>query len=249
MARKSTPAPEDFSSIADQLRAAGVRANALLRENKKNYAESLSRALATRIAGLLRPNFDGIIPDKDGRQQESPARSSRGVKKLDVNYSKPELGLGLGVSIKTINFPDAKTKRFTKNYTRIDNELRAEAADYHERQPWAVLVAVIFLPMPAVGDGGKKGISSFGSASQFFKLRSGRREPKDPELLFEAIYIGLYDIAEASFGKVAFFDVQQPPPKRGMPRSTMDLAGLRDAIIATYDHRNNPPAVWAQEID
>ena len=53
------------------------------------------------------------------------------------------------MSIKTINFRDATTKRYTKNYTRADGELRAEASDYHERQPYAVMVAVIFLPIDA----------------------------------------------------------------------------------------------------
>lgn len=84
-----------------------------------------------------------------GFGQESRARTGKGLKKLDVNYSTIELGLGLGLSIKTINFRDAKTKRYTKNYTRVDNELRAEAADYHERQPYSVLCAVIFLPFDA----------------------------------------------------------------------------------------------------
>lgn len=249
MARKLVAAREDDSSIADPLRAAGDRAKAQTQSAKKNYAEALSRALATKVAALLRPNFDGIVPDAKGGQQESPARSSRGVKKLDVNYSKPELGLGLGVSIKTINFPDPKTNRYTKNYTRVDNELRAEAVDYHERQPWAVLVALVFLPMDSVEDGVSSSASSFGAAAQYFKKRSGRHQPKNSESLFEAVYIGLYDTNEASFGNVVFFDVQKNPPKRGMPKKTLDFAGLRDAITTIYDHRNNPKEVWAAESD
>ena len=88
---------------------------------------------------------------------------------MDVNYSTVELGLGLGVSIKTINFPDPKTRRYTKNYTRVDNELRAEAADYHERQPYAVLCAVVFLPLEACDDGGVSAPSSFGQSIQIFR--------------------------------------------------------------------------------
>jgi len=249
MARRISAPPEDFSSIAEQLRAAGDRVAIVTQSSKKNYAEALSRALATKIANLLRPNFEGIVPDVLGQQQESPARSSRGVKKLDVNYSKPELGLGLGVSIKTINFPDPKSKRYTKNFTRVDNELRAEAADYHERQPWAVLIALVFLPVDSVEDGGSKTPSSFGSAAQYFKNRAGRRNPRDPELLFEAVFIGLYDPTKANFGKTVFFDVEQNPPKRGLPKSTIDFAELRDAITEIYDLRNNPTKSWAEEGD
>jgi hypothetical protein len=81
---------------------------------KKNFAEGLSRELASRIAHALRSRFAGIFPDEHGFRQESRARSAKGFKKLDVNYSTPELGLGLGVSIKTINFRDAATNRYTK---------------------------------------------------------------------------------------------------------------------------------------
>ena len=113
------------------------------REQKKNYAERLSRAFATVVANALRTDFPGITPDAEGRRQEAPARTSKGMKKLDVNYSTSELGLGLGVSIKTINFSDKGGSRYTKNFTRADNELRAEAKDYHERQPYSVLVGVV----------------------------------------------------------------------------------------------------------
>ena len=70
---------------------------------KKNYAERFSRSLATCIANRLRSTFPGITPDEDGSAQETPARTARGFKKLDVNYSTTELGLGLSISIKSIN--------------------------------------------------------------------------------------------------------------------------------------------------
>src|SRR5690554_1911837 len=117
-------------TVAEALHHAEPRpAKSASRKDKKNYAERLSRNLATAVANLLRPDFDGVMPDADGTRQETRARTAKGYKKLDVNYSTPELGLGLGVSIKTVNFPDTKSRRYTKNYTRIDNELRAEATD------------------------------------------------------------------------------------------------------------------------
>ena len=106
--------------IADELQFASNdrrRVAEGTRTDKKNYAELLSRALAQRFADALRSSFKGILPNPDGSGQESKARTGKGLKKLDVNYSTVELGLGLGVSIKTINFRDPKTRRYTKNYT------------------------------------------------------------------------------------------------------------------------------------
>jgi hypothetical protein len=96
--------------------AAGLRVEAWEeRAEKKNYAERYSRALARAVADGLRPNFRSITPGEEGGKQEAPARTSKGVKKLDVNYSTPELGLALGVSIKTINSKDPTGGRYTKN--------------------------------------------------------------------------------------------------------------------------------------
>jgi hypothetical protein len=212
---------------------------------KRNFAEGLSRALAPRIANALRSRFVGIFPDERGRRQESRARSAKGFKKLDVNYSTPELGLGLGVSIKTINFRDPTTNRYTKNYTRADAELRAEASDYHDRQPYAVMIAIVFMPVDACDDG-SDAPSSFGGAVQTFRFRAGRREPDEPSVLFERVFIGLYEGAEPTKrGEIGFFDVMKAPPRRGRPRSTLGFRQLIDKIIETYDTRNNPRFEWA----
>lgn len=230
------------SSIRPELEKAGPRTIALQSE-KKNYAEVLSRELATRFANALRSRFEGILPSEDGRGQESRARTSKGYKKLDVNYSTPQLGLGLGVSIKTINFRDPRTRRYTKNYTRVDGELRAEASDYHVRQPYATMVAVIFLPLDACDDGARDP-SSFGQAVQVFRRRTGRDDPTDDPMLFEQVYIGLYDTGEATFGDVIFFDVRDAPPKTGRPSKRLSMEGIIDGIVATYDLRNDPPFIW-----
>jgi hypothetical protein len=226
------------------LEKAGNRAAAVSQAQKKNYAETLSRELAQSFADRLRPTFAGILPDPNGKGQESRARTSKGVKKLDVNYSTVELGLGLGVSIKTINFRDAASKRYTKNYTRADGELRAEASDYHERQPYAVMVAVIFLPADACDDA-PTATSSFGAAVKIFRSRAGRLSHADAPMLFERVFIGTYDVSEDGFGRVGFFDVMNAPPRSGRPRALMDFDGLISEIIRTYDRRNAPPFVWA----
>lgn len=231
-------------TIRDELLIAGDRNLMVSPTQKKNYAETLSRGLATRFANELRPQFPGVLPDENGKGQESRARTAKGVKKLDVNYSTVELGLGLGVSIKTINFRDGATARYTKNYTRADGELRAEASDYHVRQPYAVMVAVVFIPLDACDDG-KKEPSSFGQAVKIFRFRGGRDEPQDDPNLFERVFIGLYDTDPHRFGEVIFFDVKRAPPKSGRPKDPLSFAELVDEIRRTYDARNSPIFEWA----
>jgi len=232
------------SSIANELRAAGDRDKITTQPEKKNYAEALSRQLSVTMAQALRGAFPGILPDEHGIGQESRARTAKGFKKLDVNYSTTELGLGLGVSIKTVNFRDKKSGRYTKNFTRADGELRAEASDYHERQPWAVMVALVFMPIDACDDGTKTH-SSFGQAVQIYRLRGNRTKPNDPPLFFEGVFIGLYDTAPETFGDVVFFDVVDAPPRNGRPRSALTLGQLIERIVAIYDARNNPVMRWA----
>lgn len=232
------------NSIRNELDQLPDRSSVDTQPKKKNYAEKLSRLLATKVANALRRDFEGIAPDEDGKGQESRARTAKGFKKLDVNYSKPEIGLGLGVSIKTLNFRDARSNRYTKNFTRIDNELRAEAHDYHERQPYAVMVAVVFLPADSCDDGDP---SSFGQAVRIFRLRGGRDKPSESAFLFERIFIALYETEEPNRGDVGFFDVTKPPPRTGRPSE--DGLSSFDSFVAevkrTYDARNDPPFEWA----
>lgn len=251
------PTPPIGDSIEADLRRLPERDVTRTREQKKNYAEALSRHLATRLANGLRPFFDGIMPDAAGRRQESKARTSKGYKKLDINYSTTELGLGLGISVKTINFIDANSQRYTKNYTRVDNELRAEASDYHERQPYAVMVAVIFVPLNSCIDGKTRRLatgavqttaSSFAQAVHIFRHRANRSVPIDAPAKFERVFIALYDTSPGlEFGKVRCFDVSTAPPKNGVPRSCLTMAQMLTEVINTYDERNNTKVAWTDE--
>lgn len=234
-------------SIKESLKKAGKRCPDGSRAEKKNYAERFSRALSQQFANMLRSSFPGILPTKSGKGQESQARTAKGYKKLDVNYSTPALGLGLGVSIKTLNYVDGKSARYTKNYTRIDNELRAEANDYHERQPYSVLVAVVFLPVDSCDDGAG-GPSSFGQAVKVFRTRAKREKASDLSELMEKVYIGAYVPDGENAGDVWFFDVENAPPKNGQPKNEqrLNLSQLITNIQYVYDARNNPPFEWAQ---
>lgn len=213
---------------------------------KKNYAERLSRALSTLVANGLRGGFPGVTPNSDGSRQEVRARTAKGFKKLDVGYSTPELGLALGVSIKTLNFRDGSSGRYTKNYSRIDNELRAEASDYHVRQPFAVLVGILYLPVDSSLDANpdsKASSSSFASAVRYFRNRTDRAGPHDGPELFELFLIGLYNGEPSSKWSVRYFDVGKNPPRARQPTAeeTWSQEEMLALITSTYDERNDPP--------
>lgn len=157
------------------------------------------------------------------------------------------------MSIKTINFPDPRTRRYTKNFTRVDNELRAEAMDYHLRQPYAVLVGVLYLPSAACADGTPPtgAASSFGEAVRHLRHRANRRNPTNEEELFERFFVGVYEPVGPSAGEDWYFDVLDKPPRYGrpVPIDRLTFEHVIDRMRAEYDRRNDPPFEWATESD
>lgn len=250
---RKTAAAQGIRTMGEALDYAEPRPADNATAGKGPYGSRLSAALAVLVANGLRPAFPGILPDDAGHGQESRARTAKGFKKLDVNYSTVELGLALGVSLKTLNFRDPETRRYTKNYSRIDNELRAEAMDYHQRQPYAVLAGLLFLPFDACDDVGQgprteQGVSSFAAAVRFFRNRAPRREVRNAVDLFERFFVGLYEHQGPDRGDVVFYDVMRNRPPRDR-RPTADevltFDEVLDEIRMTYDARNNPPFEWA----
>jgi hypothetical protein len=231
---------------------------AAIQAEKKNFAQAFSDILAMRVANGLRPQFPGILPRPDGSGLESKARSAKGFKQLDVNYSTIQLGLGLGVSIKTLNFRDVKSKRYTKNFSRIDNELRAEAQDYHTRQPYAVLSAIVFLPIDAAFDATARSSSSFGQAVQgIFRFRTGRVGPEDLSEKMEQVFIALYQPGSCDepsggelMGQVVGFDVSSPTPWSGLPdeEHRLTFSDILSRVTARFDDRNGNQPNWSDKV-
>lgn len=208
------------------------------RAEKKNYAQRLSTSIAQKVADALRHRFKTVLPTATGERQESRSMGAGGLKKLDVNYSTAEMGLGLGVSIKTINFKDEKTRRYTKNVKRVDGELRAEAQDYHRRQPYAVLIALIFMPVDACIDGSADK-SSLWHAWEVFSARAKRKSPEDEHGRFERLWIGLYETDPGRIGEVHFIRAENPPPLHGAPIQTESFSEVLAEIITAFQTRNH----------
>ncbi len=240
------------------------------RDAKKNYAQRLSNNLAILIANKLRSikPFGSILPDSDGSGTESGSASgtTKKSKRTDVRYATSTTGLELLVSIKTLNYRDMKKQRvtkaitfgrYTKNMVRNDHELRAEAMDHHERFPYAVMVALFFLPIEACDDG-EKDKSSFAHGVVTLRPRAGRIEPTDPHSKFERVFIGLYERGPAS-QRVGFVDVTKAPPRRGRPPwpdeaddparggRMLTLEEVIAEIVREYGMRNRTYVRWADE--
>jgi hypothetical protein len=267
--RASAPLIQNFT---DALNYAGTRpANDSARKFKKNYSQRLSNAIALLLARKLRAtgHFRTILPLPDGSGQEtrSAGGSTKKLKKTDVRYATPHTGLELLVSIKTLNFRDAKKDddtgevvigRYTKNMVRNDHELRAEAMDHHDRFPYAVLIAVFFIPVDSCDDG-TSGVSSFAHAIMTFRPRAGRTDATGPAAKFERMFIGLYDAHDPTGHSVGFFDVFTPPPKRGRPPwpnedpdasrggRLLTLDQVIAEIAREYGIRNRTYIRWADE--
>jgi len=236
--------------LSDALRAAAPRPEPdASAAEKKNYAERLSRALAETMADALRtrPTFRKITPEK-GRGHEIATRSADGKKKLDVRLVNDELGLVFTLSIKTYTFQDysptsGQFGRYQKNVLRNDHELRGEADVIHRRQPYAVMVAIMFMHEGATTDGGNKH-SSFAHAVFTLRKRAGRVSPHDPRPdRFEKVFIGLFNPTSPA-GDVVFFDVENAPPKDGMPQRRLTLAELVDGIESLVIERNEVGYVY-----
>lgn len=193
---------------------------------KGQYAVRFANHIAERMAADLRPDFPEIVATS-----ARSARSASGRTQLDINYSTLELGLGLGVSLKSVHTPDAGGSRYGKNFKRNLEELRIEASGYHKRQPYAVMVAVLFLPFDSCDDG-RSAPSSFGTWVQKLRPYAGRLAPEDDIDKFEKIFVALY---EPDGSDLRFFDVQSAPPRdQRPPKATepIDLDGRGDGTLS-----------------
>jgi hypothetical protein len=204
---------------------------------KKNYAQNLSAALALKFANALRrKGFKGVLPHETGKGGESHSAVPFGSHRIDVNYSNSIIGLGLAISIKTINFKDEGSSRFTKNMRRADKELREEAEESHKYYRYASLSAVVLLPVSCATDSSRR--SSLKHAEEVFSPRAGRNGPEGDLNRFERVFLGVYDTSEARFGDARFMQLGlHPIPHVGLPSVTLSLSQVLDEIEVAFRER------------
>ena len=204
--------PRDW---ADVLNRAGPRPpDSASREDKKNFAERLSREIALFLAAKIRELGAGFVacrPGPDGGVEAVTLAGSE-TKKLDVSLMAHD-GLILALSVKTINHasPSGKERRFVdwnRNLANRTGDLKMEALVVHRRHPYAVLAG--FFAFEAGADrriprGETR--STFGVACAKFAMMSGRSNPKNEEDRFEHFAAMRY---ESSTGDVILVRPEDP---------------------------------------
>jgi hypothetical protein len=213
----------------ERLRAQGKRPRAF--NEKLTFAIKFAKYIGAAIADALRGDFPEI---KSG---ENPSRSVFGAKRVDVNYNTPEMGLGFAMSFKSVHWGERAggDVDFIHNMKRNDEELRVEATAHHLRQPYAVLVAVIFLPLEACTD--LEPTSSFASWVEYLWPLKGRTETEDPPDRFELVFVALYARNGSELG---FYQVggHVACPRYERPKTLLTLAEFLRIVKKTYDVRN-----------
>jgi len=200
---------------------------------------------ALGIADGLRSRFPEVWPQGPGREFVRSPRAVRTPRMLDVNYSTPERGIGFCVSLKrgaSVRLAQPPTFRMRK----VDEELRNEASGYHQRQPFAVMIAVVFLPADAYDDASDRHSSSFGAWVKYLRPLSGRRDPGDDIARFEKVFVAAYDSTGTT---MEFFDVENAPPKTGRPKAVLTYLEFLDQVEKSYIKRNAAEFHWADSQD
>jgi len=196
-------------SFKDVLARTGIRPTVGDQNATRHYSETFSKELALWIRGLLEhdPRIHTVLTP------EAPVRTCYGKKSLDVGCLDESNYLALDISIKTFNFRDAKTGRYSHNFTGRFYELLGEGLDLRQSYPAAVLCALVFLPTDGCDDWTPRAPSSFGHAVSLFSKIAGRGKVSEHSLSFEYLFFGLHEPA----GIISFFDGSIPPPRKGPP--------------------------------
>ena len=174
---------------------------------------------------------------------ENPSKAVRGPKRVDLNYSTAEGGLGLAMSFKSVHEGEKANGQadFIHNMKRNDEETPRRS---NQSPPPSTciryFVAVLFLPFEACTD--LEPTSSFGSWVQYSWPLKGREEPEDPPDLFELVFISFCTQRDGrDFG---FYEVggqsRRMPPARPALSVCLPSGVFLVRVKAVYDRRNGP---------
>ena len=199
--------------------------------DKKAYSERVSKLLALAFGEELRrrgmpearPATPGTLGDSGAERRIA---GGIGAKKVDVTWATEESGLILGISIKTINVRDAKTRNFQKNLTNRRADMLMEAVTLHRRFPYAVLAGFFFLDKEAESDGTDKRRSTLLNAHARLRLFTGRNDPAGRDEQYEKLYLVLIDGASQTAPFQAW-EVGKPGQSVGFGEI---FAGLTDLV-------------------
>lgn len=201
---------------------------------KKRYSEQLSQVLAEAFAEeLRRRGMAGARPGpaaRDGSGAERRMSGGIGAKKVDVTWATEESGLLLAISVKTINFADARTGNFQKNVTNRRGDMLFEAVTLHRRFPYAVLVGFFVLDAAAATDETERRQSTFRNAHHRLRLFTGRDDPAGREEQYERMYVVLFDANASPQTLVAY--------EAGKPNNPVPMEAVFDEMVQLVADRD-----------
>jgi len=153
-----------------------------------------------------------------------------GAKKVDVTWATEESGLLFAISIKSINFRDAKSQNLQKNLTNRRGDMLFETVTLHRRFPYAVVVGLFFLSHEALLDGTSRRKSTFLNAHQRLKLFTGRDDPSGRDEQLERLYVVLLNPDPASLSVEIFLagDPEKPVSLADAVQDWMELVVERN---------------------
>ena len=216
--------------LVEALRGAGPKpSNDAAQAQKKNYAERLSNDVALVVAASLRAlGLKDCQPERT-RGRERQFAGGIGAKKVDVSFATEEDGLVLGVSIKSISFPDGRTHNYQKNLTNRRGDLLAEATTLHQRFPYAVIGGLFLFDEGAAADGTGRRPSTFLTAHEYFRPFDARGNQANSVERFEALGIVLYRAREPF--RYRYYAA-------GHPDEAESLSGFFDRLLRRVAERN-----------
>jgi hypothetical protein len=229
--------------VASALDHAGPRPGPDADQNtKRRWSERFADGCAVAFADAFRRCDLGgkTVRPTDLRSGTEPLTPLGGAtrKRIDVTVVDAMLGLEIGVSLKGLNFRDAKSGNFDKNLTGRLYELGDEVRVVHEHLPHAFMAGVFFLPLAATADKGDGATSSFAHSVQRLRERTGRLDAAlaGHAARCDAGFVCLYsddDASGARRGAARFLDVASAPPRRGRPvvSATLSLPETAATIV------------------
>lgn len=167
-------------------------------DTKRRYSELMSDAIAPAIAEELRlrgmkearPALPGTLGASGAERRMS---GGLGAKLVDCTWATEESGLLLAISVKTLNFRDARGGNFQKNLVNRRNDLLMEAVTLHRRFPYASMIGMLFLDKDAATDDTARRRSTFVNAHARMRIFTGRNDPAGRDEQYEHLYIALVD--------------------------------------------------------
>jgi hypothetical protein len=205
------------------------------RTAKQAYSQRMSQVIANAFAEELRNRgMTTALPAPPGTVGISGAerRLSGGIgaKRVDASWATEESGLILGLSVKTINWRDARSKNFQKNLTNRRGDMLFESVTLHRRFPYAVLGGFFFLDREAERDNTPKRRSTWVNAHQRLRLFTRRFDPAGREEQLERLYLVLVEATQ--------FGARLKVREVGRPDDELEFDGILNDLVALVVERN-----------